>query len=432
MSWPVLAAAISIFAAAYALIFFGHLHRTVGALVGAVAMVVAGTALGFFRPEAVVAAMDADTLWLLFGMMVLVGLLRETGFFQYIAIRAAKIARGNPTVLFISFGVCTAGASMFLDNATTLLTVVPVTVSVAEVLGLPVAPLLMMEAMMANIGGMATLVGDRPNVLIASAADLSFKSFLLRTLPVALVTFGVAMAFLAVRFRRTAAPNAQRLEALMAMDERRVLSQPQAMWKLLAVLGVVFALFGAHHVLGLTPAVIALIGAALSALVLRPNVETFLRGVEWDHLLFLAALLVITGGLEASGALGAMGRWALDLAGGSKVLLGLIVLWVGAILSWGLSSIPATVTLIAVIRGLGGTGVPLTPLWWALALGVGLGANGTPFGSLSNIVVLSIAEHTRQPLSARAWLRDGIPIALFSCLVASGFLWLGIATGWFL
>jgi len=432
MSWPVLAAAISIFAAAYALIFFGRLHRTVGALVGAVAMVVAGTALGFFRPEAVVAAMDADTLWLLFGMMVLVGLLRETGFFQYIAIRAAKIARGNPTVLFISFGVCTAGASMFLDNATTLLTVVPVTVSVAEVLGLPVAPLLMMEAMMANIGGMATLVGDRPNVLIASAADLSFKSFLLRTLPVALVTFGVAMAFLAVRFRRTAAPNAQRLEALMAMDERRVLSQPQAMWKLLAVLGVVFALFGAHHVLGLTPAVIALIGAALSALVLRPNVETFLRGVEWDHLLFLAALLVITGGLEASGALGAMGRWALDLAGGSKVLLGLIVLWVGAILSWGLSSIPATVTLIAVIRGLGGTGVPLTPLWWALALGVGLGANGTPFGSLSNIVVLSIAEHTRQPLSARAWLRDGIPIALFSCLVASGFLWLGIATGWFL
>ncbi|HAZ27570.1 TPA: citrate transporter, partial [Candidatus Acetothermia bacterium] len=176
MAWPCAVVSLAIFAAAYALIFSGYLQRTVAALIGAVGMVIAGKVLGFFPHGTVVASIDADALWLLFGIMVVVGLLRETGFFQYLAIRAAKLARGNPTVLFISLGVCTAVASMFLDNVTTLLTLAPITVSVAEVLALPAAPLLLMQAMAANIGGVATLVGDPPNVLIGSAADISFKS----------------------------------------------------------------------------------------------------------------------------------------------------------------------------------------------------------------------------------------------------------------
>jgi len=432
VAWPCAVVSLAIFAAAYALIFSGYLQRTVAALIGAVGMVIAGKVLGFFPHGTVVASIDADALWLLFGIMVVVGLLRETGFFQYLAIRAAKLARGNPTVLFISLGVCTAVASMFLDNVTTLLTLAPITVSVAEVLALPAAPLLLMQAMAANIGGVATLVGDPPNVLIGSAADISFKSFLLHTFPVALVVFGAVLAFLLVRFRRTITAHVENVEAVLAMDARRALSQPRAMWKLVAVLGLVFGLFASHHVLGLTPGVIALLGAALSALILRPTVESFLRGVEWDHLIFIAALLVITGGLEASGVIAAVSRWTVGLAGGSTVLLAVILLWVGAALSCVLSSIPATVNLIALVRGLAGTGIPLTPLWWALALGVGLGASGTPFGSASNIVVLAVAERTGQPLSTRAWLRDGIPVAALSLAVASLFLWLGIATGWFL
>lgn len=432
MTWPVLTSALAIFAAAYGLILSGYVHRTLAALVGAVAMIVAGSALGFYSHRAALASIDADTLWLLFGMMAVVGLLRGTGFFQYIAIRAAKIARGNPTVLFVSLGAATAVASMFLDNVTTLLTVVPVTISVADVLDLPVAPLLVMEAMAANIGGVGTLVGDPPNILIGSAAGLSFNAFLTHTLPVAVVVFGVVMAFLLVRFRRQAASRAANVEAVMAMDERRALSHPRAMGKLVAVLGLVFALLAAHDALGLTPGVIALLGAALCALILRPSVESFLHGVEWDLLLFLAALLVITGGLEASGALAAAGRWTVGLAGGSVLLVALILLWVGAGLTWVLSSIPATVTLLALVRGLAGTGIALTPLWWALALGVGLGANGTPLGSASNMVLLSIAERSHQGLATRVWLREGIPVAVLSCLIASAFVWLGIATGWFL
>lgn len=218
----------------------------------------------------------------------------------------------------------------------------------------------------------------------------------------------------------------------MAMDERQVLTQPQAMGRLVAVLALVFVLFAFHHLIGLTPGVIALIGAALSALVLRPSIESFLHGVEWDLLVFLAALLVLTGGLEASGALSVAGQWVVAAAGGSVLVLALFLLWLGALLSWVVSAIPASVTLIALVRGLAGTGIPLTPLWWALALGVGLGANGTPLGSAANMVLVSIAERASQVVHFKAWLRDGVPVAVLSCGVASLFLWLGIATGWFL
>lgn len=432
MSWPVLVTALGIAAGAYGLIFSRYVHRALAALVGAVAMIVAGAALGFYSRAAAVASIDADTLWLLFGMMAIVGLLRETGFFQYVAIRAAKAARGNPTVLFLSLGAATAVASMFLDNVTTLLTVVPVTISVAEVLALPARPFLIMEAMASNIGGVGTLVGDPPNILIGSAAHLSFNAFLTHTLPVVVVVLGAVMAFLLVRLRRRGVPRPVNVAALLAMDERRALVQPQAMGKLVAVLGLVFALLASHRALGLTPGVIALLGAALCALVLRPTMEAFLRGVEWDLLVFLAALLVITGGLEASGALAAAGRWTVGLAGGSPLLLALILLWVGAMLSWVVSAIPTAVTLIALVRGLAGTGIPLTPLWWALALGIGLGATGTPLGSAANMTLVAVAERADESLGTAAWLRVGIPVAILSCLIASGFLWLGFATGWFL
>lgn len=432
VGWPTFVVAGLVFAASYALLFSRHVHRTLAALVGAVAMILAGTALGFYSPHEAVASIDTDTLWLLFGMMVIVGLLRATGFFQYMAIRTAKLAHGNPTVLFLSLGVFTAAASMFLDNLTTLLTVVPVTISVAEVLALPAQPLLLLEAMAANIGGIATLVGDPPNILIGSAGGLSFNAFLTHTLPVSLIVLGSAMAFLLPRFRRSAGSGAPDVEAVMRMEERRALSDPRTAAKLLVVLGLVFALFVAHRALGLTPGVVALLGAALSVLLLRPNIESFLHGVEWDLLIFLAALLVITGGLEASGALEAVGQWVVSAARGSILLLALFLLWLGALLSWVVSALPAAVTLVALVRGLARMGIPLTPLWWALALGVGLGANGTPLGSAANMVLVSVAEQAGQPLSYRAWFRDGIPVAVLSCLIASAFLWVGIATGWFL
>lgn len=432
MNAAALVTASAIFVATYALMISGRVHRALAGLAGAAAMATAGISLRFFPREAVLASLDLDTLWLLFGMMALVGLLRETGFFQYVAIRATKFARGNPLVLFISLGLTTAVASMFLDNVTTLLTVVPVTISVTEILGLPAAPLILMEAIAANIGGTATLVGDPPNILIGSAGNLSFNAFLTHVAPVALVVLGATLALLVLRFRPLLTLRPEHVESVMAMDEKRALSDPKAMGKLLAVLGLVFVLFSLHGLLGLPPGLIALVGAAGSALLLGPSVEGFLRGVEWDLLLFLASLLILTGGLEHSGALGIVGRWVVAGTRGSLVILALILLWLGTLLSWVISSVPAAVTLVGLVRGMAAFGVPAGPLWWALALGVGLGASGSPLGSASNLVAQAIAERNKSRLTSGMWVREALPITLFGSALASFFLWLGIVTGWFL
>ncbi|MCR4392286.1 MAG: ArsB/NhaD family transporter [Candidatus Acetothermia bacterium] len=427
-----IAVATAIFILTYVAIFTGRVHHALAALIGGVAMALAGIAFGFYTEKTLIAQIDFDTLWLLFGMMAIVGLLRATGFFQYVAIWVTKQARGNPWVLLVSLSVLTAGTSMLLDNVTTMLTVAPVTFSVAEILAFPAAPFILIEALAANIGGTATLVGDPPNILIGSAAAFSFNDFLSHTAPVALVALvallGVAILQLRGKLRR----GPQNVEALAAMDARKALIDRRTMRKLVIVVALVFLLFLVHQVLGITPGMIALIGAAIAALVLRPKMEDFLKGVEWDLLIFLMGLFVIMGGLERSGALPVVARGLVGLAGGNLIALALLLLWVGALLSWTMSAIPVTVTLISLVRGLEGLGIPQTPLWWALALGIGLGANGTPLGSASNMVVITVASRTKGPLSFRAWARVGVPVAIFTCAIASLALWIGIRSGWFL
>ncbi len=426
------ATASAIFVATYVLMATGVVHRALAALAGAVAMATAGILFGFYPMAEVAASLDLDTLWLLFAMMALVGLLRETGFFQFLAIRAAKLARGRPLVLFISFGVTTAVASMLLDNVTTLLTVIPVTISVTEILGIPAQPLILMEAVAANVGGAATLVGDPPNILIGSAGGLTFNDFLTRAAPVALIALVFSLAVLLLRFRSQVEGRPEQAETLRQMDERRAVSDPSTMKKLVGLLILTFVLFILHGPLGLPPGLVALIGASLGIYVLRPSVETFLRGVEWDLLIFLGSLFVLTGGLERSGVLNVLSRGIVRATGSSPLVLALMVLWVGAILSWFLSSVPAAVTLVGLVRGVAGAGVPVTPLWWALALGVGLGASGSPLGSASNLIAQALAQRSRYPLSARLWLREAGLLTVATCAMASLFVWLGVITGWYL
>jgi Na+/H+ antiporter NhaD/arsenite permease-like protein len=432
MDWLSFALAAAIFLGTYVFIFLGFVHRALAALIGAVAMIVVGVSLGFYSQAEVIAAVDFGTVWLLMGMMIIVGLLQRTGFFQYMAIRAAKLAHGDPKILLISLSLLAGLISAFLDNVTTMLTFVPVTLSVTEILGLSPLPFLVSEILAANIGGVATLVGDPPHMLIGSAAAFSFNDFLSHTAPVAILALIVELGFCLIRFRSRLTKSPENAEALMRMDERQVVTDPSTMRRLLLVFALVVLLFLVHQWLGLSPGIVALIGAAIAALAIRPKVEDFLSGIDWELLIFLIALFVVIGGLDQSGVLPFIARGIMRLGSNSLFLVALAFLWLGAILTWVISAIPTTIMFIPIVRGLGTLGVATNPLWWALALGIALGSNGTPFGAAANIAVVNLSEQAKHPLGYRTWLATGLPVSVLTCALASLFLWLGIATGWFL
>ncbi|MCX7844643.1 MAG: SLC13 family permease [Candidatus Bipolaricaulota bacterium] len=431
MSGAALAAA-GVFALTYALILSGKLSPTLGALLGAVAMVLAGVAFGFYSPHAVVEVIDVDTIWLLSGMMIIVGLLQRTGFFQYVAIKAAKWSRGNLVALFLALALASAVVSMFLDNVTTMLTFVPVTLSIAEVMGISSVPLLLGEAIAADLGGVFTLIGDPPNVIIGSAGRLTFNDFLTHTAPVALVALLAALAFLLLRYRKVLRASSVPAEILQELDERKVLTDPKAMTRLLLIFAGVILLFVVHAWLRLTPGLAALCGAALAIAVLRPSAETVLGSIDWELLVFLLSLFVVVGGLNRSGALPFLARQLGFLGQGSLIGLALLFFWGAGILSLFLSSVPATVAFVPLVQELRALGVPANPLWWALALGIGFAGPATPFATPANLAVVNLTKHGPEPLHPRAWVAVGLPVYLLIGILGSVLLWLAIRIGWFL
>jgi Na+/H+ antiporter NhaD/arsenite permease-like protein len=408
-----------LFVATFAAILAERLHRTIVAMTGAAIMLIVGMLLGFYGQSQALESIDFNTLGLLLGMMILVRLLEETGFFEYVAIVTGKRSKGRPWLLLLILGAATTVLSMFLDNVTTVVLIVPVTILIAEILGISPVPLLMAEALLSNIGGAATLVGDPPNVLIGSAAELSFVSFLTHLGPIVLVSWLLAIVILRWSFRRELAERPRHLDALEHLDERQALHNPKNAVRILIVLAGVILFFFLEGSLHLQPAVIALTGAALGLLWIRPDVEETLRHVEWGVLLFFAALFVLTGGLEASGLLGQAARTVSGLAQTNPLAASLGLLWVAAILSAVVDNIPFTIAMIPVIQELGDLGLVITPFWWALALGAGLGGNGTPIGATANVITVALSGKTRTPITTKIWLRTGLPVTVATLIVAT-------------
>jgi len=420
--------AAGIFVATFTLILTERLHRTVAAMAGATVMLAAGMSLGFYTQQEALASIDFNTIGLLLGMMILVRMLQRTGFFRYVAIRMAKRTKGNPLLLFVALGTLTTVLSMFLDNVTTVVLIAPVTILIAEILGISPIPMLMAEALLSDTGGVATLVGDPPNVIIGSAAGFSFLSFLTHLAPIVFVAWLVALIVLRFIFRRELGERPSNIAALMQLDENDGLHDRVALRRILITLGAVIVLFFLQGSLDLAPGAIALGGAAAALLWVRPDVEETLGRVEWSVLLFFGALFVATGGLEASGVLGLIADWVAGFANASPLGASLLMLWVAAALSAVVDNIPFTIAMVPVIERLGQLGVNAVPLWWALALGAGFGGNGTPIGSTANVVTVSLSEKTRTPITTRVWLRSGLPVMLATCVVAS--LMLVLFFGW--
>jgi Na+/H+ antiporter NhaD/arsenite permease-like protein len=411
--------ATAIFMVTFTVILSERLHRTIAAMVGATAMLGAGMVLGFYDQQEALASIDFNTVGLLLGMMILARMLQRTGFFRYAAILVAKQTKGNPLLLFVALGTLTTVLSMFLDNVTTVVLIAPVTILIAEILGINPIPMLMAEALLSDTGGAATLVGDPPNVIIGSAAGFSFLSFLTHLAPIVAVAWLVALIVLRFTFRRELMERPSNIAALMQLDESDGLHDRVALRKVLITLGAVIVLFFLQGSLHLAPGAIALGGAAVALLWVRPDVEEVLARVEWGVLLFFGALFVATGGLEASGVLGLIADWIAGFAGANPLGASLLMLWVAAAISAVVDNIPFTIAMVPVIDRLGQLGVTAIPLWWALALGAGFGGNGTPIGSTANVVTVSLSEKTRTPITTRVWLRSGLPVMLATCTVAS-------------
>ncbi|MCG7932605.1 MAG: ArsB/NhaD family transporter [Candidatus Thiodiazotropha lotti] len=411
---------------AYILIFTEILHRTTAAMLGALTMIGVGMWMGFYSQEQALLAVDGNTILLLAAMMMLVALLRPTGAFDYAAVHITRWAKGSPKLLLIYLSLAVSLISMILDNVTTVIVFAPLTVLICRLLKINPMPYLMAEAMLSNIGGAATLVGDPPNLMIGSAADISFNSFLVHMgLPVLVVWVGT-VALMLFLFREQLTNVGEDPRTLV---DTHAIKDAKGLKRTLFSLAVVVVLFFIHHNLHILPAYASFIGLCLALLMLKPDMEKIFGTVNWSVLFFFAGLFMIVGGVEASGLLDLLGNQLARLARDPQMLLitGLLLMWVAAVLSAVVDNIPFTVTMIPIILGLESSGVNIAPLWWALALGVGLGGNGTHLGATANIIAVSESEKSGMPeakITPLIWMKTGIPVMFFGLILASLVYWL--------
>ncbi|MBN2550746.1 MAG: ArsB/NhaD family transporter [Anaerolineales bacterium] len=408
-----------VFVVSLVFIFAEKFNRVIAATVGAALMVGAGLAMGFYSEEEAILAIDFETIGLLLGMMVMVTLLEPTGFFQFLAVWAGRLSRGNPVRLLVLLGTVTTLLSMFLDNVTTVVLIAPVTILISEILGINAIPLLMAEALLSNTGGVATLVGDPPNVLIASAAGFSFNDFLTHSLPIVVLVWVTALWLLRWLFRADLTQKPKNVKAIMNLDPAEALNDWKAARKVIIVLCFTLLFFFLQETLHISPAFIALSAAAAAMFWVNPDIRDTFRRVEWTVIIFFAALFVMVGGLKASGLLGALSMLLVRGNVLSPVLMGVLLLWIVAALSSIVDNVPITIAMIPVIQGLGAAGMQVDPLWWALVFGAGFGGNGTIIGSSANIVVATLSERTRTPISPALWNKRGLPVMVATCAIAT-------------
>jgi Na+/H+ antiporter NhaD/arsenite permease-like protein len=418
--------------ATYAAVVLDRINRAIVALLGAGLMV----GLGVIDQHRAVAGEDFNTLALLIGMMLLVAIARRSGMFQYLAIRTVKIGRGNPAAILALLGLVTAVVSALLDNVTTVLLIAPVTLVIAQELKVPPYPFLLTEILASNIGGTATLIGDPPNIIIGSAARLTFNDFIVHLTPVVLVVLAAQLAVNHLLWgRRLRVAPAER-KRVMAFDEREAITDPRLLRQSLGVIVLVILGFVLAHPLRVEPGTIALSGAAL--LLLLDNwprgaeaqseaVHKAFGEVEWVTIFFFVGLFAIVAGVEQAGLLRLFADRLTALTGGDLAATALVILWGSAILSAIIDNIPFVATMIPVIKGMApAVGGPeqLKPLWWALSLGACLGGNGTLIGASANLTVAGIGERAGVPFRFVPFLKAALPMMLMSIAISTIYLWL--------
>ncbi|BDG44827.1 ArsB/NhaD family transporter [Saccharococcus caldoxylosilyticus] len=420
--------AIAIFLITYAIIISEKINRAVIALFGAAVMIIFGIV---DLHKAFTHHIEWGTITLLIGMMILVDITSKSGFFQYMAIKAAKLAKGRPIRILVMLSSLTGILSAFLDNVTTVLLVVPVTFSITRMLQVNPVPYLISEVLLSNIGGTATLIGDPPNIMIGSAnKHLDFNAFLLNLTPIVLLIAAVTIALLAWIYRKQLKTDEKLISKLMNVNDADYIKDAKLLKKSVSILALTILGFILHSVIHVDAAVIAMTGAVILMLVAVPEheIEDVFASVEWVTIFFFAGLFILVGGLVDIGLIKSLAEKVLEITGGDISVAAYFILWLSGIASATIDNIPFVATMIPLIKDMA-VGMGLSPdaaqievLWWALSLGACLGGNGTLIGASANVIVAGIASREGHGFSYMDFLKIGAPLTLIALLLSHAYL----------
>jgi Na+/H+ antiporter NhaD/arsenite permease-like protein len=408
--------ALIIFILTYTLFVTDKMNKSIAVMLGA----------GFYLvfhfipyPEAV-EHIDTNVLFLLLGMMMIVKITEQSGVFEYVAIKSAKTVKANPVFFLPVLFIITAFFSALLDNVTTILLISPVTLLLTTQMEINAMPFIITEILASNIGGTATLIGDPPNIMIGSAAGLSFADFLFNVAPVILIISFLVILLLLFIFRKQLHITEENKQRILMMDESKMIHNPKLMVKSLIILGLVIVGFLLHGLLETEPSVIALIGACLLILWTEGDMEETLKHIEWDTILFFIGLFIMVGVLEYAGVIDKLAEWMLSLTKGNLHATSTVLLFFSGIFSGILDNIPLVATFIPVVKlvGEGFTSAEIAPLWWSLSLGACLGGNGTLVGASANVIMFGFAKKNKLSLTFASYLKYGIPLTLFSLVIS--------------
>jgi len=419
---------IVIFIVAFVMISLEWINKTVVVLVGAVIYIVTG----IIDQHHAFAGIDWNVIFLLVGMMIIVGITRETGLFQYIAIKAAKAVKGDPIKILLLLSIITAVLSAILDNVTTILIITPVSILIAVELGLSPIPFVISNAIASNIGGTATLIGDPPNILIGSAADLSFMDFIVNAAPAVLFTLVAYAIIFYLIFRKKLKVSSEMRARIMDFDETKAITNKPLLAKCLVVISLTVLGFMLHGLMGLEPATIALAGAALLMLLTNEHdVDKFFHEVEWGTIFFFIGLFILVDGLVELGIIEVLAGKALELTGGNITSTSMLLVWISGVFSAFVDNIPYVATMIPLVQDIGDKlgHEAIVPLWWSLSLGSCFGGNGTLIGASANVVGAGIAGKSGYKISFLEFSKYGAIMTFFSLIIASIYIYFRFLMG---
>ena len=417
--------AATVFVLMYAVIVSEKIHRTVVAMLGAVIMMLSG----ILSIDTALHHVDFNTLGLLVGMMILVGVTSHTGLFDFVAIWAAKKANAEPKKLLTYLAIITAVFSAFLDNVTTVLLMVPVTFSITQKLHLKPMPFLLTQILASNIGGTATLIGDPPNIIIGSAVkELTFMAFIENLAPIAIINMIIVIFIMEFVYKNSLKTKPELQAEVMAMNASKALKDRRLLRRALFVLGLTILGFFTHSMTHIESSLMALTGAFLLLLLAGGShhlVESAMKSVEWATIFFFIGLFIAVGGLIETGIIGSLAQKAVELTGGDVTMTSLLVLWLSAIVSSVLDNIPFVATMIPLIQNMGAMGVSnLDPVWWSLALGACLGGNGTLVGASANLIVAGLAAERGVNITFIKYFKVGFPVMLLTIVLSTVYVYL--------